>query len=94
MREELHFVCRDAVPNWHRVPAFSVSRGWGEGEKGREKRKQEKGNVPWTSLSDCLHIVFPRDIATMSRDRFSKNGANPPFAGLWSETPALGRPAR
>jgi hypothetical protein len=78
MREELRISGRGAVPVWHRVPAFSLSRGWGEGQEEGEKRKQEKGNVPWTSLSVCLHIVFSRDMARGARDTLLRNGGNPP----------------
>lgn len=79
MPEELRISGRDAVPRWHRVPAFSLSRGWGEGQEEGEKRKQEKGNVPQTLLCDCLHIVFSRDMRSAARDMLFENGGNPLF---------------
>src|SRR3546814_19078696 len=36
---------RGAVSCWHRIPAFSLSRGWGKKQEEGEKRKQEKGTV-------------------------------------------------
>ena len=70
---------RDAVSSWQRVPAISLSRDWEEEQKGKEKRKQEKGNASQALLCDCLHIVFSRDIARAARDRQIQNDGNPPF---------------
>ena len=70
---------RDAVPGRHRVPAFSLSRGLGEEREEGGKRKQEKGTVSRQVPSDCLHIVFPRDMARAPRDMLARIGRNPPF---------------
>jgi hypothetical protein len=80
MREDLCISGRDAVPGWHRVPAFILSRGWGEGREEGEKRKQEKGTVSRQVPSDCLHIVFSGDWPRFARDRLIRNGGNPPFS--------------
>jgi hypothetical protein len=50
-------------------------------EKGKgRKGKQDKGSVSRHCLSDCLHILFPRDMVSYVRDSGVKNGGNPPFS--------------
>jgi hypothetical protein len=49
-----------------------------EGEGGG-KRKQEKGTVSRQVPSDCLHIVFPGDMARAPRDMLARIGGNPPL---------------
>jgi len=71
---------RGALPTWHRIPAFSLSRGWGEGQEGEEKRKQEKGKASRALLSNCLHIVFLRDMPRRARDMPGRIGGKSPFA--------------
>jgi hypothetical protein len=80
MREDLSVSGRDAVPRWRRFPAFSLSRGWGEGQEEGEKRKQEKGTVSRQVPSVCLHIVFLGDIARAPRDMLARIGGNPPIS--------------
>lgn len=86
MREDLHISGRGAVPGRHRVPAFVLTRGWGEGQEEGEKRKQEKGNASLALLSDCLHIAFLRDMPRCARDMLVKTGGNPPFSPPICET--------
>jgi hypothetical protein len=85
MPELLRISGRGAVPGWHRIPAFILSRGW---EEGGEKRKQEKGTVSRQAPSDCLHIVFSRDMQRCARDMLLKIGENPPFSPRNCETGA------
>lgn len=77
MPEDLRISGRGAVPGRHRVPAFVLSRGWGE--EGR-RRKQEKGTVSRQVPSDCLHIVFPGDIPRFARDMLAGIGGNLPLS--------------
>jgi hypothetical protein len=79
MLERPRFSGRDAVSVRHRVPAFSLSREWWEGQEEGRKRKQEKGNASRALLSVCLHIVFLRDMLLDERDTFLEIGGNPPF---------------
>lgn len=79
MLEETQFSGRDAVPGRHRVPAFSLSREWGERQGEGRKRKQEKGNASQALLSVCLHIVFLRDMGRRARDIRASIGGNPRF---------------
>src|SRR3546814_10754358 len=70
---------RGAVSCWHRIPAFSLSRGWGKKQEEGEKRKQEKGTVSRQVPSGCLHIVFHGDMPRAPRDTLDRNGGNQPF---------------
>jgi len=79
MLDYLRISGRGAVPVWHRVPAFSLSLGWGEGQEEGRRRKQEKGTVSRQVPSDCLHIVFHGDKPRFARDMLDGIGGNPPF---------------
>jgi hypothetical protein len=71
---------RVAVPHRDRGPAYFLIRAGGsEGEEAK-RRKQEKGNASQALLSDCLHIVFSRDMPHCARDMLVKTGGNPPFS--------------
>ena len=79
MRERHEISGQDTVSVRHRVPAFFLSRGRGERQEKEGKRKQEKGNASQALPSDCLHIVFSRDMPRCARDMLVKIGGNPPF---------------
>lgn len=67
---------RDVVLGKHHVPAYFLILGVVfEGEKG----KQDKGNVSRTLPSDCLHIVFSRDMSLAVGDRLSRDAGNLPL---------------
>jgi hypothetical protein len=50
------------------------------------KGKQDKGSVSRHFLSDCLHILFSRDMARSTRDTDDANGGNQPFLLCFCET--------
>src|SRR3546814_16619819 len=70
---------RGAVSCWHRIPAFSLSRGWGKKQEEGEKRKQEKGTVSRQVPSGCLHIVFHGDMPSAPPKNLDRKGENPPL---------------
>jgi hypothetical protein len=73
---------RGAMSGWHRVPAIFVSQSWGQGRVWQGGRgKQDKGTVSKTVPSDCLHIVFWRDMRLVKGDKLCGNGGFEPFCG-------------
>lgn len=76
MRDRHGRSARDAVPDWHRIPALFARRGavW-EGGQG----KQDKGTVSRQASSHCLHIVFSRDTWWATGDTLTANGQIRPF---------------
>jgi hypothetical protein len=76
MHENSYNSGRGAVPGRHHVPALILIRDW---EEERVRRKQEKGTVSRQVPSDCLHIVFPGDMARAPRDMLARIGVNPPL---------------
>jgi hypothetical protein len=59
-----------------------TSDGYDAGKSG----KQDKGSVSRPCSSDCLHIVFLRDMDSAARDLPFATGANPSFPCLLRET--------
>ena len=79
MRDDLRISGRGAVPGRHRVPAFVLSRRWGEEREEGGKRKQEKGTVSRHVPNVCLHIVFSGDSARRMRDMLVRTGGDRAF---------------